>query len=135
MVRAGSRRSPSGLPERSSGCPSTSKLLDRIEGLSQETKEQVTASSADIAAMRVELQTVSNFIATQEEQPDLELEQDSEQGRLSERIDTARDLTKKGQIAAARMQLEEIEREAEQLPDNSQIPPPDKSGSLRIGRR
>lgn len=94
------------------------QAIDRIEGLSQETKEQMTASSADIAAMRVELQTVSKFIATQEEQPDSELEQDSEQGRLSERIDTARDLIKRGQVAAARMQLEEIEREAEQLPDN-----------------
>ena len=94
------------------------QAIDRIEGLSQKTNDQITAGFAEMAAMRVELQTVSNFIATQAEQPDSEHIQDSEQRRWSERIDAARDLIQKGQIAAARMQLEEIEREAEQLPDN-----------------
>lgn len=94
------------------------QAIDRIEGLSQKTNDQLTAGFAEMAAMRVELQTIANSIATQAEQPDSEHIQDSDQRRWSERIDAARDLIQKGQITAAWIQLEEIEREAEQLPDN-----------------
>ena len=94
------------------------QAIDRIENLSQKTNDQITAGFAEMAAMRVELQTLANFRATQAEQPDSEPIQDSEQRRWSEKIDAARDLIQQGLIAIARIQLEEIEREAEQLPDN-----------------
>ncbi len=90
----------------------------KFEGLSQKTNDQLTAGFAEMAAMRVELQTLANSIVTQTEQPDSEPIQDSEQRRWSEKIDAARDLIQQGLIATARMQLEGIEREAEQLSDN-----------------
>ena len=85
------------------------EAVNKFEVLSQEAKEQMTAGFAD---MRAELRTLTASIATQEGQPD------SEQQRLSEKIDSARDLIQQGLIATARQQLERIEREAEQLPDN-----------------
>lgn len=57
-------------------------------------------------------------IPTQVKSPDSETARDSEQRKWSERIDAARDLIQQGLIAIARIQLEGIEREAEQLPDN-----------------
>ena len=90
----------------------------KFESLSQKTNDQLTAGFAEMAAMRVELQTLANSITTQTEQPDPEPIQDSEQRKWSERIDAARDLIQQGLIAIARIQLEGIEREAEQLPDN-----------------
>lgn len=92
--------------------------MNRIESLHQEAKEQRTAGFADIADMRADLKTLMTSIATQAEQPDSELIEDSEQRKWSERIDAARDLIQQGLIATARIQLEGIEREAEQLPDN-----------------
>ena len=92
--------------------------VNKFEGLYQEAKDQMTAGFADIADIRAELRTLTASIATQEGQPDPELIQDSEQRRLSEEIDSARDLIQKGLIATARQQLEGIEREAKQLPDN-----------------
>ena len=94
------------------------QAIDRIEGLSQKTNDQITAGVAEMAAMKVELQTIANSIATQAEQPDSELIQGSDQWKWSERIDAARVLIQQGQITAAWIQLEEIEREAELLPDN-----------------
>jgi len=94
------------------------QAIDRIEGLSQNTNDQITAGFAEVAAMRVELQTLANSVATQAEQPDSEPIQDSEQRKWSERIDAARDLIQQGLIAIARLQLEGIQPEAEQLPDN-----------------
>ena len=94
------------------------EAVNKFEGLSQKTNDQITAGFAEMAAMRVELQTIANSIATQAEQPDSEPIQDSEQRKWSERIDAARDLIQQGLIAIARIQLEGIEREAEQLPDN-----------------
>ena len=93
------------------------QAINRIEGLQQETKDQVTAGFADMADMRVELRTLFPSIATQAEQPDSEPEQDSEQQRWSEKIDLARDLIRQGLVAAARIQLEGIERDSDQLPD------------------
>lgn len=94
------------------------EAVNKFEGLTQKTNDQITAGFAEMAAMRVELQTLANSVATQAEQPDSEPIQDSEQRRWSERIDAARDLIQQGLIATARIQLKGIEREAEQLPDN-----------------
>ena len=94
------------------------EAVDKFERLSQKTNDQITAGFAEMAAMRVELQTLANSVATQAEQPDSEPIQDSEQRRWSEKIDAARDLIQQGFITTARIQLEGIEREAEQLPDN-----------------
>ena len=91
--------------------------VNRIEGLHLETKDQVTAGFAAMADMRLELRTLIRSVATQAESPDSEPLQDSEQRRLSERVDAARDLVQQGLIATARAQLEEIERAAEDLPD------------------
>jgi len=41
------------------------QAIDRIEGLSQNTNDQITAGFAEVAAMRVELQTLANSVATQ----------------------------------------------------------------------
>ena len=93
------------------------QAVNRIEGLEMETKDQVTAGFADMADMRVELRTLITSIVTQAEPPDSAPIQDSEQRRLSERIDAARDLVQLGLIVAARTQLKEIEQAAEKLPD------------------
>lgn len=93
------------------------EAVSKFEGLSQKTNDQITAGFAEMAAMRVELQTIANSIATQPVQPDSEPIHDSEQRRWSERLDAARDLIQQGLIAAAREQLEVIEHESEQFPD------------------
>ena len=98
--------------------PSDYPTMNRIESLHQEATEQRSAGFADVAAMRAELQTLMTSIATQAEQPDSELIQGSDQRKWSERINAARDLIQQGFITTARIQLEGIEREAEQLPDN-----------------
>ena len=97
--------------------PYDHQAINRIEGLQQETKGQMTAGFAEMAELRVELRTLSNSIATQADQPDSGTVQDSEQKRWSEKIDSARDLIRQGLIAAARIQLEGIERDSDQLPD------------------
>ena len=78
------------------------QAVNRIEGLEMETKDQVTAGFADMADMRVELRTLITSVVTQAEPPDSAPIQDSEQRRLSERIDAARDLVQLGLIVAAR---------------------------------
>ena len=93
------------------------QTVNRIESLQMETKDQVTAGFAAMADMGVELRTLFNSIATQAAPPDSEAIQDSEQRRLSERIDSARDLAQRGLVFVARTQLEEIERAAGKLPD------------------
>ena len=96
--------------------PSDHLTINRIEGLSQEIKDQVTTGFGGIADMRVALQTLITSVATQVEQPDSEPVQDVEQRKLSEKIDAARDLIQQGLIAAARKQLEGIENEVKQIP-------------------
>ena len=49
------------------------EAVDKFERLSQKTNDQITAGFAEMDAMKVELQTIANFIATQTEQPDSEL--------------------------------------------------------------
>ena len=90
------------------------EAVNRIEGLQMEVKDEVTAGFAD---MKVELRTLLASVATQAEPPDSEPIEDSEQRRLSEMIDAARDLAQQGLIATARTQLERIENETKELPD------------------
>ena len=80
--------------------------------------ETLNTVKAGFVALGVEPGALETSIQTQADQPDSEPIQDSEQRKWSERIDAARDLIQQGLIAAARQQLEVIEREAEQLPDN-----------------
>ncbi len=96
--------------------PFDHQAINRIEGLQQETKDQVTAGFADMAKMGLELRTLITSIATQAEQPDSGTVQDSERKSWTEKLDSARDLIRHGLIATARTQLEEIQRESEQLP-------------------
>lgn len=73
---------------------------------------------AGFVALGVDPGALGVSIPTQVKSPDSETAQDSEQRRWSERIDAARDLIQQGLLAIARIQLERIEREAKQLPDN-----------------
>ena len=91
------------------------EVVQRVKELQVETLNTVKAG---FVAMGVDVGALGTSIPSQAEQPDSEPIQDSEQRRWSERIDAARDLIQQGQIATARMQLEGIERETEQLPDN-----------------
>ena len=94
------------------------EAVSRIEDRQTETISKVTTGFADIADMGVELRTLISSIASQAEPPDSEPIQDSEQQRLSERINAARNLVQQGLTVAAQTQLEQIEYEAEELPDN-----------------
>ena len=80
--------------------------------------ETLNTVKAGFVALGVDPGALEASIPTQVKSPDSEPLQDSEQQRLSARIDAARDLIQQGLIAIARIQLEAIEREAEQLPDN-----------------
>jgi len=73
---------------------------------------------AGFVALGVDPGALGASIPIQVKSPDSETAQESEQQRLSGRIDAARDLIQKGLVAAARIQLEEIEHETAQLPDN-----------------
>lgn len=79
--------------------------------------ETLNTVKAGFVAMGVDPGILGASIPTQVKSPDSEPIQDSEQQRLSGRIDAARDLIQKGLIATARTQLEGIESETEQLPD------------------
>ena len=92
------------------------EAVTRIGGLQVETLREVKTGFADMTAMRVELRTLIDSIAVQAQAPDSEPIQDSEQQRLSESIDAARNLIQQGLIVAARKQLERIEDEAAELP-------------------
>ncbi len=94
--------------------PYDHQAVNRIERRQLETNDKVTAGFAD---MRLELRTMITSLATQAESPDSDPLQDSEQRRLSGRIDGARDLVQQGLIGAARKQLEQIQGEADELPD------------------
>ena len=93
------------------------QAVNRIEGLQLETRDQLTAGFAAMTDMGVELCNLFASIVTPVEPPDSEPLQDSEQRRLSERIDAARDLVQLGLIGAARKQLEQMQGEANELPD------------------
>ena len=90
------------------------EVVQRVKELQMETLNTVKAG---FVAMGVDPGALGAPIPTQVKSPDSEPIQDSEQQRLSGRIDAARDLIQKGLIATARTQLEEIESETEQLPD------------------
>ena len=68
--------------------------------------------------MGVDLKALIASIKTQAGQPEAESTQDAEQQRLSERIDTARELIQEGLIVTAQAQLERIQLEAGDLPDD-----------------
>lgn len=91
------------------------EVMQRFKELQMETLNTVKAG---FVAMGVDLGALGASIPTQVKSPDSEPIQDSEQRRWSERIDAARNLIQQGFITTARIQLEGIEREAEQLPDN-----------------
>ena len=90
------------------------EAVDRIEERQIEAKEQMSAGFADVADIK---SAFAAYIATQGTPLSSDAEDDSEQQRLSERIDHARDLIQQGLIVAARGLLRRIEDEAEELPD------------------
>ena len=92
--------------------------VDRIEERQIEAKEEMSAGFADVADIKVELRALAASIATQSDPSDSDVEVDSEQERLSEKINAARDLIQQGLIVVARTQLVQIEREAQELPDS-----------------
>ena len=96
--------------------PSGYETVNRIEDLQMEIKDEVTTGFYNITAMNLELQTKIASIATHLESPGSEPLQDSEEQRLSERIDAARDLVHQGLIVAAQAQLEQVKHEEEELP-------------------
>lgn len=91
------------------------EVVQRIKELQMET---LNTLKAGFVALGVDPGVLGGSIPIQVKSPDSEPIQDSDQRMWSERIDAARDLIQQGLIATARMQLEGIEREAEQLPDN-----------------
>ena len=93
------------------------EAVDRIEERQIEAKDQMSAGFADVADIKVELGALAASLATHSDSSDSDSEEDSEQQILSQRINTARDLIQQGLIVAARTQLEQIQREAQQLPD------------------
>ncbi len=93
------------------------EAVDRMEERQVEAMEQRSAGFADVADIKVELRALVASLATRADSSDSDAEEDSEQRRLSQRIDAARDLIQQGQVVAARIQLEQIERETLQLPD------------------
>ena len=90
------------------------EAVKKIEELQKETFNNVMAG---FVALGVDPGALGASIPTQVKSPDSGTVQDSEQQRLSEKIDLARDLIRQGLIAAARIKLEGIQREQEQLPD------------------
>ena len=94
--------------------PFDDEALNRIEDFQRETLNELRAG---FVAVGVDPGALGASIPTQVKSPDSEPEQDSEQQRWSEKIDLARDLIRQGLVAAARIQLEGIERESNQLPD------------------
>ncbi len=88
--------------------------VDRIEERQIEAKEQMSAGFAEV---KVELRALAASVASPSDPGGSEVGEDSEQRRLSERIDAARDLIQQGLIVAARTQLVQIEREKQELPD------------------
>ena len=88
--------------------------VNRIEDRQVQTQSEVKAGFAEVG---VELKTLIASIKTQAEQPEAEPTQDAEERRLSERIDSARELVQEGLIVTAQTQLERIQREAVDLPD------------------
>ena len=92
--------------------------VDRIEERQIAAKEEMSAGFADVADIKVELRALAGSIATHSDPSDSDVEEDSEQERLSGGIDAARDLIEQGLIVAARTQLAQIEREAQELTDS-----------------
>ncbi len=90
------------------------ETMTRIEDRQGETLSEVKAGFAE---MGVDLKALAVAIATQAE-PDSESTQDLEARRLSERIDSARELIQEGLIVTAQTQLERIQREAGDMPDS-----------------
>ena len=92
--------------------------VSRLEALQMETKDEFKAGFADMTTMNVELRTLVSAISTQLEPHSSEPIQDSEQQRLSDRIDAARELIQQGMIVYGRAQLERIQNEAQKLSDD-----------------
>ena len=88
--------------------------VNRIEDRQVQTQSEMKAGFAE---MGVELKTLVASIRTQAEQPEAQPTQDAEERRLSERIDSARELVQEGLIVTAQTQLERIQCEAGDLPD------------------
>ena len=93
------------------------EALNRIECLQMENRNETRVGFADMAGMRVELRTLVASIASQVQSLDSETVQNSEQQRLSDKMDAARELIQQGLIVAARTQLRRIESETEELPE------------------
>ena len=90
------------------------QVMGKIEELQMETLNQLRAG---FVAVGVDQRVLGASIPTQVKSPDSGTVLDSEQQRLSEKINSARDLIRLGLIDTARIQLEGIERESDQLPD------------------
>lgn len=86
-------------------------------GIKELQMETLNTMKAGFFALGVDPGALGASIPTQVKSPDSEPVQDSEEQRLSGRIDAARDLIQKGLIVTARKQLEGIERETDRLPD------------------
>ena len=91
------------------------EAIKRIEDRQVETLSELRAGFAE---MGVDPKSMIATMSTQSEQPDSESTQDMEERRLSERIDSARELIQEGLIVTAQTQLERIQLEAGDLPND-----------------
>lgn len=91
---------------------------NRLEQLHLEGLDKMTSGFADVAEMKVGLQTLAALVAAQVESPDSETLQDPALQKWSDDIDASRDLIQQGLILAAQTRLERINNDAENLPDS-----------------
>ena len=98
--------------------PFDNEAVDRIEKRQIEARDQRSAGFADVADIKAKLNALVASTATPPDSSgSSDTEEDPELQILSQQIDTARDLIQQGLIAAARTQLRQIQREAQQLPN------------------
>ena len=94
------------------------EAVNRIEERQIEILNKMTAGFAEMSEVQVGLRGSVKSIAMQAERSTTESIQDSEQQEVSNGIDAARKLMQQGLIVTARTHLEQIERDAGELPDS-----------------
>ncbi len=93
------------------------EAVSRIEDRQVETADEMTAGFAEMSARLEILPSLLASSVTQAQPLDSEPIQDTEQQRLTEKIDAALDLIQQGLVVTARRQLERIKDETKELPD------------------
>ena len=91
------------------------EILERVEDRQIETKSEIESG---FSAMTAKIQSLSDSLVASAGVADPKAEHDQEHQILSAKIDSARDLIKRGLVGAARSQLQAIQEATEDIPDD-----------------